>query len=117
MLRRFGAVLFGKARNALTMEQALREKDLLVVDVRTVPEIISTGKIGSAVNIPVDSLPTNSQALGNDKTRPILFYCAKGIRSAQAAMFARQLGYLNAFSTTDSRSAQNLIDSVRDESS
>jgi phage shock protein E len=115
MFRTVGRLLFGRTtRIGLTLEQAVREKDLLVVDVRTVQEIASYGKIESAVNIPMDALPVSSNILGQDKTRPILFYCAKGIRSAQAAMLAKQLGYCNSFSTRDSQSAQKLVDSAKD---
>jgi phage shock protein E len=99
----------------MSLEQALRDKGLLVVDVRSAQEVQSYGKMESAVNIPIDRMVQTPSLLGDDKSRPILFYCAKGIRSAQAASLAKQLGYGNSFSTTDALSAEKLVKEASDE--
>ena len=93
----------------LTLNEAVKRKDLLVVDVRTVQEVESLGKMAQAVNIPLDRLTANTQMFGDDKSRPLLFYCEKGVRSAHAAALAQQLGYENAFSTIDALTASQLV--------
>ena len=110
MLRRFGFVLNAQRRSALPLSRAVKEEDLLVIDVRTPEEVAATGKVDRAVNIPLNALQANKTFFGEDKSRPLLFYCAKGVRSAQAAGYAQSLGFNNAFSTVDAQSAQKLID-------
>ena len=105
MLRRFGFVL----NSRLTLEQAVKHQNLLVIDVRTPEEVAMTGKVPSAINIPIDTLASSTSSLGQDKMRPILFYCAKGIRSAHAVEMAIKSGYTNAYSTIDARSALQLL--------
>jgi phage shock protein E len=109
-MKRFGFVLNAQRRAGLPLVRAVKEKDLLVVDVRTPEEVAATGKVDRAVNIPLNALEANKAFFGDDKTRPLLFYCAKGVRSAQAAGYAQSLGFNNAFSTVDAQSAQKLID-------
>lgn len=108
MFRR-ALLLFGQNRKSLSLEKALKEKDLLVVDVRNTEEVAAYGKFIKAVNIPLNALPNNMSFFGADKSRPILFYCAKGVRSRQAADFTQSLGFINSFSTTDARSAEQLL--------
>jgi phage shock protein E len=93
----------------LSLNEAVKRKDLLVVDVRTMQEVDALGKMRTAVNIPLDRILANTALFGDDKSRPLLFYCAKGVRSAQAAALAQQLGYENAFSTIDAQTAETLV--------
>jgi phage shock protein E len=110
MFRRFFANLRGK----LSLPEALKESDLLVVDVRSVEEVKQLGDAyPKSVNIPVDALHNNMKLLGEDKTRPILFYCAKGIRAGNAAKFVSQFGYKNVYSTDNSQSLKSIVEQNR----
>jgi rhodanese-related sulfurtransferase len=53
-----------------------------VIDVRTDAEW-EAGRIGGAEQVPFDELPARSKTL--DKSRPVVFYCQSGGRSAAAA--------------------------------
>lgn len=66
----------------------------LVIDVRT-PEEFETGAYPGAVNIPMDELMYRLEELGNDRTRPLVVYCATGARSAYAQQMLMHMGYQN----------------------
>lgn len=72
---------------------AAREKvaaGALLLDVRSEAEFRNGGIVG-AKNIPVQSL---SSRLGElDRARPIVLYCASGMRSASAAALLRRNGF------------------------
>ena len=106
--------LLAQNRKPLSLKDALKEKDLLVVDVRNTEEVAAYGKANKAVNIPLNTLPNNLSFFGTDKSRPILFYCAKGVRSRQAADFTQSLGFINSFSTTDAQSAERLLNDANE---
>ena len=61
-----------------------------LLDVRT-PEEFSTGSIPGAVNIPVDSLSERMQEIPKD--RPVVTYCAVGLRGYVAARRLALAGY------------------------
>ena len=63
----------------------------LILDVRT-PGEFSSGHVQGAVNIPVDSLPAQLDAVGA-KDRAVIVYCRSGGRSARAASLLRQAGW------------------------
>jgi rhodanese-related sulfurtransferase len=73
--------------------------DVLVVDVRDMPELQSTGKISGAMHVSRGMLefradpdsPYHDKAFSRDKT--VLLYCASGGRSALAAKSLQDLGY------------------------
>src|SRR5262249_28114969 len=54
-----------------------------LVDVRT-PGEVSGGALPGAVNIPLGELPGRVGELTKDPARPVVVYCASGMRSAQA---------------------------------
>jgi rhodanese-related sulfurtransferase len=68
----------------------------IVLDVRT-PEEYSGGHLDNAVNIPVDEfadqLPRVAQLAANDKTKPVVVYCAAGRRAARAKQVLDGAGY------------------------
>ena len=53
-----------------------------VVDVRTDAEF-EAGRIGGAEHVPFDELPARLETF--DRSRPVVFYCRSGDRSAAAA--------------------------------
>lgn len=62
-----------------------------LVDVRTTGEF-SGGHIPGAVNIPVHELAGRSGEIG-PKERPVVVYCASGMRSASAAKSLKAAGF------------------------
>lgn len=61
-----------------------------LLDVRTEAEF-RAGAIPAAKNIPVQSLSTRLGEL--DRARPVVVYCASGMRSASAASLLRKNGF------------------------
>ncbi len=61
-----------------------------IVDVRS-PEEFQGGAYPGAVNIPLQNLSARLGELPKD--RPIVLYCASGMRSASAARILRAAGY------------------------
>jgi len=114
MFRRFRFPL-NRAR-LLSLAEALKDKDLLIVDVRSPQEVIASSSCPGAVNIPLSEIPLKAAQFGPDKSRPILLYCAKGVRSADAATFLKNIGFTNAFSTTDALSALKLVEESKNSS-
>lgn len=70
----------------------------VVLDVRTADEFAG-GHVDKATNVPVDQveaqLPQIAQLVGNDKSKPIVVYCAAGGRAARAKRALEQAGYTN----------------------
>jgi rhodanese-related sulfurtransferase len=61
-----------------------------VIDVRR-PYEWEAGRIGGALHIEMNELPSEAEAIPKD--RPVLFYCRSGSRSALAAAAFRQAGW------------------------
>jgi rhodanese-related sulfurtransferase len=68
----------------------LDESKVTLLDVRT-PEEYGMGKIGGALNIPVDHLRERMNELPKDK--PVYLYCQVGLRGYIAARILSQNGY------------------------
>ncbi|KAL2132787.1 hypothetical protein VTI74DRAFT_3381 [Chaetomium olivicolor] len=80
--------------------------DVTIIDVREPSELAETGRIPSALNIPIKSAPDSfhiSDAEFEDRfgyPRPardaeVLFYCRSGVRSRAAAGLAKEAGWTN----------------------
>src|SRR5437763_8178269 len=69
----------------------------LVVDVRERDEF-EEGAIKDAVHIPRGYLELRIENAAPDRSRPIVLYCAGGVRSALAARSLEELGYRNVSS-------------------
>ena len=69
----------------------------LVVDVREADEV-EQGIIPGAVHIPRGFLEMRAEETLTDKSRPVVVYCAGGVRSVFAAKALEQLGYTEAVS-------------------
>jgi len=61
-----------------------------LVDVRT-PQEYSRGALPGAVNVPLQNLLVGIQQL--EKNKPIILYCASGMRSQQAAQALSIFGH------------------------
>ena len=78
--------------------RALIERDnVTVLDVREQDEI-EQGIVSSAVHIPRGYLEMRVEETLRDRDRPIVVYCAGGVRSAFAAKSLRDLGYTDVVS-------------------
>ncbi len=72
----------------------LAHLDVDVVDVRDDREW-NAGHLPGARNIPLEQLRTDAEAYLAHK--PILFICARGVRSLNAAKLAARLGYTQVY--------------------
>ncbi len=63
----------------------------VLVDVRS-PGEYAAGHIDGAVNLPVDQVTARPDRVG-PKQRPVIVYCASGMRSAAAARALKAAGY------------------------
>ena len=61
-----------------------------LIDVRT-PQEYALGALPGAVNVPLQNLLVGIQQL--DKDKPIILYCASGLRSQQAAQTLSVFGH------------------------
>jgi NADPH-dependent 2,4-dienoyl-CoA reductase/sulfur reductase-like enzyme/peroxiredoxin family protein/rhodanese-related sulfurtransferase/TusA-related sulfurtransferase len=85
-------ILDGKVKIAQWREIRPEDKDMLVLDVRTVEEY-SLGSIPGSVNIPLDSLRSRLAELPKDKS--IIINCAVGLRGYLAFRILAQHGFSN----------------------
>jgi phage shock protein E len=97
-----------------TISQALKQRDVLIVDVRTVEEVAAHGACKGSINIPLDLLSRNMNIFGSDKTRPIVMYCAKGFRSRDAAAYLQSIGYTNVFNGINAENVNAIIEDDSD---
>lgn len=73
--------------------RALVEGGARLVDVRT-PGEHAAGHIDGSLNVPVQELAKRMAELG-DKTKPVVVYCASGMRSSSAAGMLRRAGFVD----------------------
>jgi len=83
---------------SIKAEQAKKdqEKGAYIVDVRTQEEYKSS-HVKGALHIPVDKIDTALETAIPDKSKEIIFYCAKGTRAQKALEKALQLGYVKVY--------------------
>ena len=78
-------------------EFALNQEQFLIIDVREASEIMDTGAIDSAVNVPRGlvemKLAPNSDGLNADT--PIVVYCGGGSRASLAGKTLKEIGFTN----------------------
>ena len=75
-------------------KQLVRDGALLL-DVRS-PAEVAGGHVDGATNIPVQVLGSRLAELG-ERTRPVVLYCASGVRSASATGTLRRAGFTQVF--------------------
>ncbi len=77
--------------------------NVVIVDVRDVPEVAATGKVAGAIHIPRgmlefradDTTPYHDKNLAKDKT--VLVYCAAGARAALSGKVLKDMGYAEVY--------------------
>lgn len=75
--------------------RALVEGGAKLVDVRS-PAEHAAGHIEGSINIPVQELAGRTVELG-DKAKPVVVYCASGMRSASAAGVLKRAGFAEVY--------------------
>ena len=80
-------ILFGKSTD--TVAEYI-EKDAVILDVRSFSEYQSN-HIDSAIHIPLPELKTRFEEI-KKLNKPIIAYCASGMRSASATSFLKSNG-------------------------
>lgn len=86
-----GAAISGAGRDRIDGAHArelVKEQGARLIDVRT-PREYAQQRLPAAVNVPLSELP---QKVGQLKAmkRPLVLYCASGVRSARAKMLLEQ---------------------------
>jgi rhodanese-related sulfurtransferase len=93
--------VLGRGRASRDAVRDMLAKGAVVVDVRT-PDEFRRGAYRGALNIPVHEIAACAARIPRD--RPVVVYCASGMRSGVAAGHLRKLGYsdvVNAGSLRD----------------
>ena len=81
--------------SAETAWNGIKDKEnALIVDVRS-PEEFNAGHVPGAVLIPVGEVESRIEEFGQDKSRPIVVYCKRGIRAARAKSTLEDHGFTN----------------------
>ena len=81
-----------KVLNVLAFKNAVSNKKVQLIDVRTVNEY-KAGCINNAKNIDVFSGEFTSEANKLDKVKPVYLYCRSGARSKMASKKLSKLGF------------------------
>ncbi len=91
-----GAVTGGKRLNAPEAVRLINDRDPIVLDVRSLADF-KRGHLLHAQNVPLPKLDEQLGAIGKDKSRPILVYCALGGSSSAAAEKLKKHGYAEVY--------------------
>lgn len=75
------------------VEQLKTVKNGVLIDVRT-PEEVRDGRIPGSLNIPLNEIYTVEEKIP-DKDTPLFVHCHSGVRSGQAVMYLKEMGYSN----------------------
>lgn len=75
------------------------EAGALLVDVRSREEF-AEGHIEGALNIGWEDTNALAAAIGEDKTRPVVFYCRSGNRAGKSIAELEKLGYSGIYNAT-----------------
>ena len=83
------------AREAWT----LIDQGALVIDVRS-PEEYAAGHLEGALHIPYDQTDALAEAIGEDRSRPVVMYCGSGKRVGRAIDALEARGYEALFNAS-----------------
>jgi rhodanese-related sulfurtransferase len=84
-----------------TLSEQLNKPNCLVLDVRSTGECACGDGYKGAKNIPISELATRVAECGCDKERPIVCYCAAGMRAASAARVLKEHGFTDVISAAN----------------
>jgi rhodanese-related sulfurtransferase len=77
------------------LAELVHTTDIDLVDVRDEREWLS-GHVPGSRAVPLDTLRSDPDAF-LDRTKPVVFICARGVRSLTAAKLAERLGYAKIY--------------------
>jgi rhodanese-related sulfurtransferase len=77
---------------ALLARQAAKDRDLVVVDVRT-PEEFAAGHVPGAINVPHDQVESRLAELRGYRGKDVVVYCRSGRRSEMALTVLEKAGF------------------------
>jgi rhodanese-related sulfurtransferase len=98
--------IFGFKDESLEIKNALQE-GAYIVDVRTQPEF-NRSHLNNAINIPLDTIEAcHKQYL--DRNKPIIVYCASGMRSKVASNFLLNHGYTRVYNAKTTGRLEKLL--------
>jgi len=98
-------ILSGKVHN-ITYDQFKNMNDITILDVRT-PSEIKYGAIKGHINIPVDDLRGCLDDIPKDK--PIVVYCAVGIRAYIASRILKQSGFEKVYNLSGGYTTYGIV--------
>ena len=84
-----------------TLAEQLNKANCLVIDVRSTDERACGDAYKGSKNIPIGELAARVSECGDDKNRPIVCYCAAGMRAASAARVLKEHGFGDVISAAN----------------
>ncbi len=86
--------------NSLSQEEAYaqmeKDSNIVLVDVRTIEEF-RDAHIDGAINVPLDTVPSQFERQFPDKDKTYFIICYSGARAGDATNFVTKLGYEKAY--------------------
>ena len=80
----------------------------LVIDMRS-PGELNSGRLPTAINIPLDEIETALPKRVKDKTQVLLLHCASGMRSSMAKRKLKGMGYPNGLNLGSYGRAESIL--------
>lgn len=90
------AAAMARSRNRELKADAMIKRGALLIDVRSNAEY-TQGSYPGSINLPTLELQQRLGELGEDKSRPLVVYCASGLRSRQAVQILIAAGFTDVF--------------------
>lgn len=87
-----------------TLTDQLKKPNLLILDVRSPDECAAGDGYKGSRNIPINELPQRIAECGTDKLRPIICYCAAGMRATSAMKLLKERGFTDVIATSNAAS-------------
>jgi len=89
--------MFNFGRNQLSQEEAYKQlksdKNIILIDVRTIEEFEEDGHIEGSINVPLHTVPTEFIKVAPNKDAKIFIICYSGARASDATAYVKRLGY------------------------
>jgi phage shock protein E len=92
-------VVGGNDPEAARQAWPMIQNGALLIDVRSKEEF-AEGHLEGAINISWDDFDALMSAIGDDKQRPVVFYCRSGNRAGKSITKLAEHGYINIFNAT-----------------
>lgn len=101
LVKRSGA---GPSVDTLQATLLMNQQDATLVDVREADEF-AAGHIINARHIPLSQVEARAGEVKKNKSRPVIVYCATGVRSGAAVAALKKSGYEQVFNLAGGLSA------------